>query len=88
MARREDDLVDAAEKVGSNIARVWAHDRLGVALEPHVYEVRAGFADLLGDEATREHERREAHRLFAEMGATGHAQRVARELGLVSGRVG
>jgi tetratricopeptide (TPR) repeat protein len=49
--------------------------------EPHVHEVRAGLADLLGDEATREHERREAHRLFAEMGATGHAERVMRELG-------
>jgi hypothetical protein len=50
--------------------------------EPHVHEVRAGLADLLCDEATREHERREAHRLFTEMGATGHAERLARELGL------
>jgi tetratricopeptide (TPR) repeat protein len=49
--------------------------------EPHVHEVRAGLADLLGDEATRERECRDAHRLFAEMGATGHAKRMMRELG-------
>ncbi len=29
----------------------------------------------------QERELREAHRLFTEMGATGHAERVARELG-------
>ncbi len=48
--------------------------------EPPVHEVRAGLADLHGDEATRERELVEAHRLYTEMGATGHAERVAREL--------
>jgi class 3 adenylate cyclase/tetratricopeptide (TPR) repeat protein len=48
---------------------------------PPVHEERAELARLRGDDATRERELREAHRLFIEMGATGHAQRVARELG-------
>ncbi len=34
------------------------------------------------DEAGRERELREAHRLFTEIGATGHAERLAKELGL------
>jgi tetratricopeptide (TPR) repeat protein len=50
--------------------------------EPHVHEVAAALARLRGDEAGRERELREAHRLFTEMGATGHAERVGREPGL------
>jgi tetratricopeptide (TPR) repeat protein len=46
---------------------------------PFVHEERAELARLLGDDVTREHELREAHRLFVEMGATGHAKRLARE---------
>jgi hypothetical protein len=37
---------------------------------------------VLGDEAAALHELREAHRLYAAMGASGHAARLARELGL------
>jgi hypothetical protein len=37
---------------------------------------------VLGDEAAHQRELREAHRLFVEMGATGHSQRLAKELGL------
>ena len=33
-------------------------------------------------DATRTRELREAHRLFTEMGTTGHAEHLARELGL------
>jgi class 3 adenylate cyclase len=43
---------------------------------------RAELAHLLGDEKARRRELREAHRLFVEMGAAGHAERVAGELGL------
>jgi hypothetical protein len=50
------------------------------ALAPLVLEERARLARLLGDEPCRERELREAHRLFAEMGATGHAERLAQEL--------
>jgi len=37
---------------------------------------------VLGDDAAALHELREAHRLNAAMGASGHAARLARELGL------
>ena len=47
------------------------------AFEPHVYLERAELARLAGDEATRRREFGEAHRLFVEMGATGHAERIA-----------
>jgi tetratricopeptide (TPR) repeat protein len=50
------------------------------AFQPHVHEVRAECAALQGDSDTRQRELREAHRLFTEMGATGHAERLAREL--------
>ncbi len=49
---------------------------------PFVHEVRAQLASVCGDEATYERERAEAERLWTEMGATGHAERVGRELGL------
>jgi tetratricopeptide (TPR) repeat protein len=48
--------------------------------EPRLHLARAELADLLGDAAGRERHLREAHRLFTEMGATGHAERLAREL--------
>lgn len=48
---------------------------------PFIHEERARLADLGGDEAAREWELREAQRLFLEIGAPIHAQRVAMELG-------
>jgi ATP/maltotriose-dependent transcriptional regulator MalT len=45
--------------------------------EPVVHEISAELAHLRGDEAARDRELREAHRLFVEMGATGHAERIA-----------
>jgi hypothetical protein len=52
---------------------------------PGIAETRAELARVCGDEATRQHELREAHRLFTEIGATGHAQRVAAMLGEAQG---
>jgi class 3 adenylate cyclase/tetratricopeptide (TPR) repeat protein len=51
------------------------------AYAPMVLEERARLAQLLRDEDARMAHLREAHRLYAEMGATGHAERLARELG-------
>jgi len=51
------------------------------ACAPFIHVERAALAHLLGDEATRKGELREAHRLFTEMGATARAEQVARELG-------
>jgi tetratricopeptide (TPR) repeat protein len=48
--------------------------------EPLVHLERAQLMRVLGDPAGCERELREARRLFSEMGATGHAERVAREL--------
>jgi adenylate cyclase len=48
---------------------------------PFIHVERAALAHLLGDEATRQRELREAHRLFIEMGATARAEQVSRELG-------
>jgi adenylate cyclase len=50
------------------------------AAEPLVHLERAQLMRVLGDHADCERELGEAHRLFSEMGATGHAERVAREL--------
>jgi adenylate cyclase len=52
----------------------------GRSQEPFIHEARAELARLGGDEATCQRERREAYRLFTEMGATGHAERLVREL--------
>jgi len=51
-------------------------------LAPRLHEARAEWARALGDEATRQRHLHEAHGLYTEMGATGHAERLARELGL------
>jgi tetratricopeptide (TPR) repeat protein len=50
-------------------------------LVPRVSELRGELMGESGDAAARERELREAHRLYLEMGATGYAERVARELG-------
>jgi hypothetical protein len=54
------------------------------AFAPLVLEERASLTRLLGDEPGCERKLREAHRLFTELGATGHAERLARELGRTS----
>jgi len=48
---------------------------------PFIHLERAALARANGDEATRQRELRQAHRLFTEMGATARAEQVARELG-------
>ncbi len=50
--------------------------------DPTLHEVRADLARREGDPAAAERELREAQRLYQKMGATGHAERLARELGL------
>jgi class 3 adenylate cyclase/tetratricopeptide (TPR) repeat protein len=70
-ARVESDLARAEELI----------DESGCEIRrPSVHEIRAELARLAGDDAVHDRELREAHRLFAEMGAPAHAERVAREL--------
>jgi tetratricopeptide (TPR) repeat protein len=49
---------------------------------PSLHEERAGLARALQRPSDANRHLREAHRLYTEMGATGHAERLARELGL------
>jgi hypothetical protein len=52
----------------------------GKAYEPLVHVELAELARQSGDQEAHERELREAHRLFTEIGATGHAERLAGEL--------
>ena len=62
------DMLEVARETGAK------------AFEPQVHVELAHLAGRLGDEERWERELREAYRLFTEIGAAGHAQRVAAEL--------
>ena len=61
-----------------------ARDTEAKAFEPLVHVELAELARQSGDEEGRERELREAHRLFTEIGASGHAERLSAELATVS----
>jgi tetratricopeptide (TPR) repeat protein len=63
-------LRDACETLGARL------------LLPRIDLEAAELARLRGDDAARERALRKAHRSFTEIGATGHAERMAKELGL------
>jgi hypothetical protein len=65
-------LAEAEDLIESTGIRAW---------QPFLHVERAELARLIGDETVWERELREAHRLFTEMGATGHVARLERELG-------
>lgn len=46
-----------------------------------IEELRAELARTRGDRDSQDRNLREAHRLYTEMGATGHAERLAKEVG-------
>ncbi len=52
-----------------------------VVRKPQIVETRAALARALGDEAGRLQHLRTAHRLYVEMDASGHAERLAKEIG-------
>jgi adenylate cyclase len=52
------------------------------AIEPQIIEERAHLAQLRGDDATAAADRQRAHALYVAIGATGHAERLAKEMGL------
>ena len=76
------DCAQASGEIGADLRRAQAiaKETGARAYEPFVYEERSNLARLTGDDATHQRELREAHRLFTEMGATGHAERLAKEL--------
>jgi ATP/maltotriose-dependent transcriptional regulator MalT len=75
---------DARQRIEEILESVasWIEETGARAYAPAVHELRAELAELLGDEAARAGELREAHRLCVEMGAIGHAERLKKELGL------
>jgi len=68
-----DALARARELVEQTEARVY---------QPWILEEEARLAQLEGDQAGFESSLRQAHRLYTEMGAAGHAERLGTELGL------
>ena len=54
----------------------------GRSIQPQLIEERARLAGLLGDAPACQRGLRDSHRHYTEMGATGHAQRLATELGI------
>jgi hypothetical protein len=73
----------AREAIEAELARADAIiEQTGArAYAPFVLVERAALARVLGDEAGRDRQLREAQRLWLEMGATGWAERIAQELG-------
>ncbi len=69
------EIESSLDEVARDIAAAGLH-----AYAPEVHEIRADLARALGDEAGRERILRDAHRLYADMGAEGHAARIARLL--------
>jgi hypothetical protein len=62
-------------------ADAWLEMSGAKSYEPFLHVERAELARLIGDEAARQRELREAHRLFTEIGAPIRAEQVVKELG-------
>ena len=71
------DAIEAALRTAETLAR--EIDLAGWL--PWVYEDRAALALALGDQATQRLHLEEARRLYQKIGATGHLERLAREVG-------
>ena len=74
----------AADRIEAMLAELrGACETLGARLLlPRIDLETAELARLRGDDAARERALRNAYRLYTEIGATGHAERLAKELGL------
>jgi hypothetical protein len=83
-ALREIHGVKATREIEAALAEAdaWLEMSGAKSYEPFLHVERAELARLTGDDAVRERELREAHRLFKEIGAPIRAAEVARELGL------
>jgi hypothetical protein len=83
-ALRETQGVQAKPEIDAALAEAaaWLEMSGATSYEPFLHLERAELAKLTGDQATRECELREAHRLFSEIGAPIRAAEVAKELGL------
>ena len=80
---RETQGVEAAIEIEAALAEAdaWIEMSGAQSYAPFLHIERAELARLGGDEALRQGELREAHRLFLEIGASIRAAEVAREFG-------
>ena len=81
---RSDQLEQSELEATLAEADAWLEMSGAKSYEPFLHVERAELARLIGDNATRERELREAHRLFTEIGAPIRAAEVAKELGLAT----
>ncbi len=83
-ALRETQGLRATSEIKAALAEADASIEMSDAksYEPFVHVERAELARLNGDDDTRRRELHGAHRLFTAMGASAHAERLAKELGL------
>jgi tetratricopeptide (TPR) repeat protein len=81
--RRAVDGADASANIAAALdqAQALVQSTGARSYEPQIYVERARLAALRSDPSGAQQWLREAHRLFTEMGATGHAERLAQELG-------
>jgi tetratricopeptide (TPR) repeat protein len=81
-ALREIHGVQATREIETALAEAdaWLEMSGAKSYEPFLHVERAELARLTGDEATRQRDLREAHRLFLEIGAPIRAEQLAREL--------
>jgi tetratricopeptide (TPR) repeat protein len=76
------------ESVGALIDAIRLASQAATAFSPLHHELHAQLARVCGDELTCERERAEAERLWTEMGAHGHIERMVRELEELGSSVG
>jgi tetratricopeptide (TPR) repeat protein len=81
LAAGDPDLHEEVEKAVGRAEALCQETGMRVHLPP-LLEVRAALAQRRGNPQEARRNLREAHRLYTEMGATGHAKRLAGELGL------
>jgi hypothetical protein len=83
-ALRELYGIKATREIEATLAEAaaWLEMSGAKSYEPFLHVERAELARLIGDEAAREQELREAYRLFTEIGAPIRGAGVAKELGL------
>ncbi len=73
------ERLDLIEQAHSHAEQLIAETEAAL-IAPNLCESRGSLARLHGDDTAHRHHLREAHRLYTEMGAMGHAERVGREL--------
>ena len=76
-AKAKNEILQALSRIG-----ILLEETSAKALEPHVIEQRGRLAAALGDVDNAREELEAAHKLYVEVGADGHAKRLAEELNL------